>query len=145
MTVVIASGYFDPLHVGHIDYLKKASTLGDRLIVIVNNDEQAKLKKGKSFMPARDRLEIVQALKCVDNTILAKDKDKTVCETLELLARPYVDAGLNVVFAKGGDRTADEIPEASLCKKYGIKIVDGLGPKIRSSSEIVGGQICRTQ
>ena len=138
-TIVIASGYFDPLHVGHVEYLKKAAALGNRLIVIVNNDEQAYLKKGRCFMPAIDRSEIVQALRSVDCTFISFDTDRTVCKTLATVAKPYLDAKIEVIFAKGGDRTSDEILEASTCEELGIKIVDGLGPKIRSSSKIVGG------
>ena len=127
--IVAASGYFDPLHIGHIEYLELAKKLGDRLIVIVNNDAQAALKKGKSFMPLKERMEIVKALRCVDEVIASIDKDKTVCKTLEAL-KPDI-------FAKGGDRTADEIPESSVCKELEIKIVDGLGAKIQSSSDLV--------
>ena len=72
MTVVAVSGYFDPLHVGHLEYLEMAKQLGDKLIVIVNNDKQALLKKGKSFMNENDRAEIVSALKCVDEVFLSQ-------------------------------------------------------------------------
>ena len=127
---VAVSGYFDPIHVGHLEMLEIAKSLGDRLIVIVNNDEQAKLKKGKSFMNERDRLKIVESLKCVDEAFLSIDKDKTQCETLKYL-KPNI-------FAKGGDRTSKEIPESEICAELGIKIIDGLGKKIRSSSELTG-------
>lgn len=136
-TIVIASGYFDPLHVGHIEYLKKAAALGNRLIVIINNDEQAYQKKGRCFIPAIDRSEIVQALKSVDCTFISFDTDRTVCKTLATVAKPYLEAGMEVIFAKGGDRTSEEIPEGPTCEELGIKIVDGLGPKIRSSSKLV--------
>lgn len=127
--IVCASGYFDPLHVGHIEYLEKAKTLGDKLIVIVNNDKQAILKKGKSLMSQEERLLIVGSLKFVDGVFLSIDKDKTVCKSLEFI-NPNV-------FAKGGDRFEGEIPETKICKKLGIKIIDGLGKKIQSSSEII--------
>ena len=130
MKVIATSGYFDPLHVGHLECLELAKNLGDKLIVIVNNDIQAKLKKGKPFMPEQDRVKIVSALKCVDEVILSIDKDKTQCQTLKLL-KPDI-------FAKGGDRTSDEIPESSICNQFNIKIVDGLGTKIRSSSDLTG-------
>jgi len=125
--VVVTSGYFDPLHVGHIECLELAKQLGDKLIVIVNSDFQAKLKKGKSFMNQEDRMKIISALKCVDEVFLSIDKDKTQCESLEYL-KPHI-------FAKGGDRRSSEIPESKLCKELGIKIVDQLGEKIRSSSD----------
>ena len=129
MTVVV-SGYFDPLHVGHIEYLELAKNLGDRLIVIVNNDEQAGLKKGESFMNEEDRLTIVASLRCVDNVFLSIDKDSHVCESLAYL-RPDI-------FANGGDRLNKEIPEAKVCDELGIALVDGLGMKIRASSDYTG-------
>ena len=130
MKVVAVSGYFDPIHVGHLEYLKMAKSLGDKLVVIINSDDQADLKKGKSFMPEEDRLEIVQALRCVDEVFLSIDKDKSVCKSLEHL-KPDI-------FANGGDRSLEEIPETAVMKKYSIEMVDGLGEKIRSSSEITG-------
>ena len=130
MKIVATSGYFDPLHVGHLECLELASQLGDRLIVIVNSDLQAKQKKGKSFMMEEDRLKIVAALRCVDEVFLSIDKDSTQCESLRYL-KPDI-------FAKGGDRTGDEIPEASICRELGIRVVDGLGKKIRSSSSLTG-------
>ena len=130
MKVVATSGYFDPLHVGHLECLELASERGDRLIVIVNSDLQAKQKKGKSFMMEEDRLKIVAALRCVDEVFLSIDKDSTQCESLKHL-KPDI-------FAKGGDRTSDEIPELSICRELGIRIVDGLGKKIRSSSSLTG-------
>ena len=130
MKVVAVSGYFDPIHIGHLEYLKMAKSLGDKLVVIIDSDYQADLKKGKSFMPEEDRLEIVQALRCVDEVFLSIDKDKSVCKSLEHL-KPDI-------FANGGDRSLEEIPETAVMKKYNIEMVDGLGEKIRSSSEITG-------
>ena len=127
---VAVSGYFDPIHIGHLEYLKMAKDLGDYLIVIVNNDYQSNLKKGKSFMNELDRVEIVKALKLVDEVFLSIDKDKTVCKSLEKL-KPDI-------FANGGDRSTDEIPEAEVCVNFNIKMIDGLGDKIRSSSELTG-------
>ena len=130
MKVVATSGYFDPLHVGHLECLELAKQLGYKLIVIVNSDLQAKLKKGKSFMSENDRMKIVSALKCVDEVFLSIDKDKTQCKSLEYL-KPNI-------FAKGGDRMSDEIPESNVCHQLGIQMIDGLGEKIRSSSDITG-------
>lgn len=124
---VVASGYFDPIHVGHIEYLEMAAKLGDKLIVIVNNDNQAALKKGTPFMTEGDRLKIVSSLKCVDEVFLSIDEDPTVCRSLQAVSPD--------IFAKGGDRFVDEIPEATTCKEIGAEIVDGLGMKIRSSSD----------
>ena len=130
MKIVATSGYFDPLHVGHLECLELAKQLGDKLIVIVNSDLQAKLKKGKSFMSENDRMKIVSALKCVDEVFLSIDKDKTQCKSLEYL-KPNI-------FAKGGDRLSNEIPESKTCHELGIETIDGLGDKIRSSSDITG-------
>ena len=134
--VVIVSGYFDPLHVGHLEYLQMASQLGDKLLVIINNDEQAKLKKGESFMSEKDRMEIVFALECVDEVLISCDEDASVCKSIELAAqfKPMAD----LIFAKGGDRNFGEVPEVDVCKKLGIEMVDSLGEKIRSSSEYTG-------
>ena len=127
---VVVSGYFDPLHVGHIEYLELAKELGTKLVVIVNNDYQCVLKKGKSFMKEEDRLKIVKSLSIVDEAFLSIDRDKTVCNSL---------AAINPdIFANGGDRHVKEIPESVICKELGIKMIDGLGNKIRSSSDLTG-------
>ena len=130
MKKVAISGYFDPIHVGHLEYINMAKKLGDKLVVIVNNNYQCELKKGKPFMDEKDRLTIVSNLKNVDEVFLSIDKDKTVCASLEKI-KPDI-------FANGGDRKNYEIPESVICKKYDIKIIDGLGEKIRSSSDLTG-------
>ena len=130
MKVVAISGYFDPIHVGHLEYINMAKKLGDKLVVIVNNNYQCELKKGKPFMDEKDRVTIVSNLKNVDEVFLSIDKDKTVCASLEKI-KPDI-------FANGGDRKNYEIPESVICKKYEIKIIDGLGEKIRSSSDLTG-------
>ena len=130
MRTVAISGYFDPLHVGHLEYIELAADLGDHLTVIVNNDLQCELKKGKSFMPSKDRVRIIQALSVVDTTFLSVDTDLSVCKSLSII-RPNI-------FANGGDRTIGEIPETKVMQKYNIEMVDGLGNKIRSSSELTG-------
>tara|TARA_B100001057_G_C22479986_1_gene806057 strand:+ start:72 stop:479 length:408 start_codon:yes stop_codon:yes gene_type:complete len=130
MKKVCISGYFDPLHVGHLEYINKSKELGDYLVVIVNNNHQCTLKKGKFFMDEKDRVEIIKNLKSVDEVFLSIDKDKTVSKSLEKL-KPSV-------FANGGDRKNYEIPESKICNLYGIKIIDGLGDKIRSSSDLTG-------
>ena len=127
---VAVSGYFDPIHIGHLEYLKMAKGLGDSLVVIVNNNNQCKLKKGKHFMDENDRVEIVKALRFVDEVFLSIDNDRTVCKSLEEI-KPDI-------FANGGDRATSEVPETPVCKKFNIKMVDGLGDKIRSSSSLTG-------
>lgn len=129
MKKICISGYFDPLHVGHLEYIKKSKELGDYLIVIVNNDYQASLKKGKSFMKDTERVEIIKSIKWVDEVVLSIDTDRTVCKTLELI-KPYA-------FCNGGDQTNLTIPEKLICDKYNIKLIDGLGDKIQSSSWLI--------
>ena len=127
---VAVSGYFDPIHIGHLDYLELAKKLGDKLVVIVNNNHQCKLKKGKPFMDELDRMRIVESLGIVDEVFLSIDSDRSVCKSLEEI-KPDI-------FANGGDRATLEVPESVVCKKYNIEMVDGLGDKIRSSSSITG-------
>ena len=134
-TIILTSGYFDPLHAGHLEYLKKAKALGDCLVVIINTDQQAIDKKGYVFQKQEDRMEIVRNLKMVDDVFLSVDTDASVCKSIETLKKIYCRHKL--IFAKGGDRVTSNIPEANVCKELGIEIVDGLGEKIRSSSEIV--------
>ena len=129
MKKVAVSGYFDPLHVGHLELFENARQLGNYLIVIVNTDEQARQKKGYVFMSCEDRMRIVSALKGVDEVVKSIDTDRTICKTLEMV-KPDI-------FANGGDRQNNEIPEARVCRQYGIEIIDGLGAKIRSSSDLV--------
>ena len=127
--IVAASGYFDPIHKGHIEYLRKAKELGDKLIVILNNDEQAVKKKGFSFMHTEEKKLILESLRFVDEVVVSIDNDASVCKSLALI-KPNI-------FAKGGDRYKGEIPESKICEELGIKIIDGLGDKIQSSSELV--------
>jgi|TARA_X000000368_G_scaffold418141_1_gene416742 cytidyltransferase-like protein len=130
MRTVAISGYFDPIHVGHLEYIIEAKKLGDKLVVIVNNNHQCVLKKGKPFMDENDRVRIVSSIKYVDEVFLSIDKDKTVCKSLEKI-KPDI-------FANGGDRKNYEVPESVVCNKYNIEIIDGLGEKIRSSSDLTG-------
>ena len=104
--------------------------LGDKLVVIVNNNNQCVLKKGKPFMDEDDRVRIVKSLSIVDEVFLSIDTDKTVCKSLEAI-KPDV-------FANGGDRATSEVPESLICDKYSIEMIDGLGDKIRSSSSLTG-------
>ncbi len=127
--IVCVSGYFDPIHRGHIEYLELAKKLGDKLVVILNNESQTKQKKGFMFMPIEDKIAILKSIRFVDEVIVSIDKDQTQCATLAKI-RPDI-------FAKGGDRYANEIPEAKICADLSIKIVDGLGAKVQSSSNLV--------
>ena len=126
---VAVSGYFNPLHVGHLEMMEKAKELGGRLVVIVNNDHQVKLKGSVPFLNETDRVKIISAIRWVDEVFLSIDQDKTVCESL-IKVKPDI-------FAQGGDRHQGNIPEADICRRLGIEMVDGLGGKIRSSSTLI--------
>jgi len=128
--IVAVSGYFNPLHVGHLEMITRSKKLGDKLVAIVNNDHQVKLKGSVPFMSQADRLKIVAALRDVDQVFLSIDQDPTVCKSLAKV-KPNI-------FANGGDRKSlNDVPEFGVCSKLGIKMVDGLGKKIRASSKLI--------
>lgn len=130
---VIVSGYFNPIHKGHLEYFNKAKALADELIVIVNNDHQRELKGSKEFQKEDERMIIVSNIKAVDKTILSIDADRTVCATLQMIAEKFGNE-FELAFANGGDQNNDTIPEQSICEEVGIDLIDGLGEKIQSSS-----------
>tara|TARA_B100001250_G_C19539144_1_gene673914 strand:+ start:123 stop:551 length:429 start_codon:yes stop_codon:yes gene_type:complete len=130
---IIVSGYFNPLHKGHIDYFKAARSEGDYLIVIVNNDYQRELKNSKEFMDEKERLLIISELKMVDKVYLSIDRDKTVNKTI-IKIHKELSKKINLIFGNGGDQNNKSIPESSTCNKLGIKLIDKLGNKIQSSS-----------
>lgn len=135
-TAVVVSGYFNPVHKGHLELFEKARTIGDILIVIVNSDHQRKLKGSREFMSEDERLRIVEALKPVDFALISMDEDKTQNRTLKEVWTMF-NRAFNIVFANGGDQTNQSIPEAETCDFLNIKLVDGLGKKIQSSSWIL--------
>ena len=110
MKIVVVSGGFDPLHSGHIAYFKSARKLGDKLVVAVNSDDWLTRKKGRPFMPFHERCNIIQELSCVDQVIGFNDEDDTACNAIfqMLSTKRRSDT---VIFANGGDRTSDNIPE----------------------------------
>ena len=130
---IIVSGYFNPLHKGHIEYFNLAKAAGDQLIVIVNNDFQRSLKGSQEFQLEEERMFIVSNIKSVDKVFLSIDQDRTVCETIrrvhEQLSNSY-----QLAFANGGDQNNQSIPEVPVCQELGIELIDGLGEKIQSSS-----------
>jgi cytidyltransferase-like protein len=128
---VAISGYFNPLHLGHIRYIHSATWLGDKLTVIVNNDNQVLLKSGKLFISENERCEIITALRGVDNVILSIDQDRSVSKTLEMV-RPDI-------FANGGDALPANFLEKEICERLGIQAVFGVGgyTKIQSSSSLL--------
>jgi cytidyltransferase-like protein len=131
--IVIVSGYFNPIHKGHLEYFINAKAQGDLLFVIINSDLQRALKGSKEFQKEDERLFIVQHIKEVDQVFLSIDEDRTVCKTLEML---YTKFGTThqLGFANGGDQSNQSIPETPICKELGIELIDGLGEKIQSSS-----------
>jgi len=133
--VVAVSGGFDPIHIGHVRMFKEAKALGDKLVVIMNNDNWLKKKKGFAFMPEKERAELIRNIKWVDDVILTGHKpnpsDMYVCAELKKL-KPDI-------FANGGDRKLDNIPEVPVCEEIGCKMVFnvGRGGKIQSSSRLL--------
>ena len=130
---IIVSGYFNPLHKGHIEYFHLAKKQGDELFVIVNNDFQRKLKESKVFMNQEERILILNELSIIDKVILSIDQDRTVCKTLNKIYQKFKDQ-FDLYFANGGDQKNESIPELSTCKKLNIGLIQGLGDKIQSSS-----------
>ena len=130
---IIVSGYFNPIHEGHIEYFNNSKVLGDELFVIVNNDYQRELKGSKEFQKEEARLFIVSNIKSVDHCFLSIDTDRTVCKTIEKIALDFGDK-YELYFANGGDQFNDICLERSICDQMGITMVDGLGDKIQSSS-----------
>tara|TARA_X000001036_G_C20523905_1_gene743308 strand:+ start:365 stop:787 length:423 start_codon:yes stop_codon:yes gene_type:complete len=130
---IVVSGYFNPLHKGHIEYFHLAKEQGEKLIVIVNNDKQRELKGSKEFMFEEERLIIINELQIVFKGILSIDEDSTVCKSLEKVYHQYGE-NYKLYFANGGDQINDECPEANICNRLGIGLIDGLGDKIQSSS-----------
>ena len=136
---MIVSGYFNPIHKGHLEYFNNAKDLADELFVIVNSDLQRALKESKEFQKEDERLFIVQNIKAVDTAIISIDKDRTVCASIEAIFETYGDQ-YQLGFANGGDQDNNSIPEAPICKELGIQLIDGLGDKIQSSSWLLNKQ-----
>lgn len=130
---VIVSGYFNPLHKGHLELFEKAKEHGDLLIVIVNNDKQRELKGSKFFQDEDERIKIIRALQIVDIAWISVDQDSTQNQTLKLMVDKFYGS-MNLAFANGGDQTNDTIPEKAICQQFNIELIDGLGDKIQSSS-----------
>ena len=130
---IIVSGYFNPLHKGHLEYFNNAKALCDELFVIVNNDYQRELKGSKPFQDEEERMLIVSNIKAVDKAILSIDQDRTVRQTIAKIAMHYSDTH-ELAFANGGDQNNETIPETLICKELEVALIDGLGDKIQSSS-----------
>jgi len=133
MKIVIESGYFNPLHGGHLDMIEAGKKLGDKLIVIVNNDKQQLLKKGKIILTEDNRARVMVALRDIDEVVVSIDDDPTVIKTLEMIAQKYPNDEL--IFANGGDRSsAKVVPETEVCEKYGIEMLFGIGGESKADS-----------
>ena len=130
---IVVSGYFNPLHKGHLELFENAKQHGDELWVIVNSDEQRELKGSKEFMDEVERWDIIKALRIVDDSLISIDSDATQCMTLQMLAVAH-EKQYTLAFANGGDQDNSTIPEKAVCDEYGIELIDGLGDKIQSSS-----------
>ncbi len=131
--VIIVSGYFNPIHKGHLEYFLNAKQHADKLFVIVNNDHQRALKGSKEFQDENERLFIVSQIKPVDEAFLSIDKDRTVRKSIEKIVNDHSD-NFDFIFANGGDQDNQSIPEAEICNELDVKLLDGLGDKIQSSS-----------
>lgn len=139
-TVVITSGYFNPIHPGHIECLELCKELWDELRVIVNNDLQAKLKTGKDavFQDENFRMKVVSSLRVVDQVFLSIDKDSSVCESIRAVSKSIKDKygdDTEILFWKWGDRFSWNIPEVQVCKELWIEIKDWLWAKSHNSSD----------
>jgi len=135
MKRVIISGYFNPFHTGHLDLVESAGKIGDWVIVIVNNDKQQLLKKGKIILNQDDRVRLVKAVKGIDEVVLSVDQDAPVSKTLRQIAERYPDDEL--IFGNGGDRASTkDIPETAVCEEMGIEMRFGLAKVADSSTRI---------
>lgn len=134
---IIVSGYFNPIHKGHLEYFQNAKKNADELFVIVNSDLQRKLKGSKVFQNEDERMIIINHIKGVDKAFLSIDQDRTVCKTIQKIADTFGHR-YELSFANGGDQSNDTIPEKPICQKLGVKLIDGLGDKIQSSSWLLG-------
>jgi cytidyltransferase-like protein len=130
---VIVSGYFNPLHKGHLELFEKAKEVGDILIVIVNNDLQRELKGSEFFQDEDERIQIIRALSVVDMAWISIDKDSTQNASLKMLVDKFYGT-MKLAFANGGDQNNNTIPEKAICRQFNIELIDGLGDKIQSSS-----------
>ncbi len=138
--LAITSMYANPIHPWHIECLKLSKDISDELWVIINNDYQAKLKRWKdSFQDENFREEVIKSIKYVDKTLISIDKTPCICESLEKLIIEAKESWKfdKIIFTKWWDRFANEIPEAKICKKYWVEIVDWLWEKTHSSSDII--------
>jgi cytidyltransferase-like protein len=134
---IIVSGYFNPIHKGHLEYFNNAKAMADVLFVIVNSDYQRALKGSKEFQKQDERMIIVSNINAVDHAVLSIDQDRSVCATITHIAQTYGQQ-YNLAFANGGDQNNQTIPERPICQEMGVALTNGLGDKIQSSSWLLG-------
>lgn len=141
-TLVIASGYFNPIHKGHIEYLNRSKAIGDFLFVIVNNDYQRLMKGSKEFMNEDERLLVIRNIKAVDEAMISIDENSRLVEkSIEFIYNQMGSKFDRIIFSNGGDQTANTIGEKEICEKLGIELVFELGDKIQSSSWLLKNNI----
>ena len=133
---IIVSRYFNPIHKGHLEYFNNAKAIAYQLFVIVNNDHQRELKGSREFQDEKERMIIVSNIKAVDKAILSIDTDRTVRETIKVIAQQF-GSDFDLAFANGGDQNNDTIPEKPVCDQMNVALIDGLGDKIQSSSWLI--------
>ena len=133
------SGGFDPVHKGHLRMFREASWLGHQVIVGLNSDDWLSRKKGKPFMDFKERKEILEGFKYINQVLAFDDKDETANDIIKQICSLYRDFDVNIYFANGGDRTSDNVPEMKVCDELGVEMIWGVGGgKIQSSSWLIG-------
>ena len=138
-SVIIMSGGFDPVHKGHLRMFREASWLGHQVIVGLNSDDWLSRKKGKPFMDFKERKEILEGFKYINQVLAFDDKDETANDIIKQACSLYKNFDVNIYFANGGDRTSDNVPEMKVCDELGVEMIWGIGGgKIQSSSWLIG-------
>ncbi len=133
------SGGFDPVHKGHLRMFREASWLGHQIIIGLNSDDWLTRKKGKPFMDFKERKEILEGFKYINQVLAFDDKDETANDIIKQICSLYRNFDVNIYFANGGDRTSDNVPEMKVCDELGVEMIWGIGGgKIQSSSWLIG-------
>ena len=137
--IIILSGGFDPIHIGHLRMFKAAKEQSDIVIVGANSDSWLTRKKGKPFMPEYQRIEILKAIKYIDQVYTFNDEDNTACDLIMKVIQFYKnDKNIKIFFGNGGDRNKKTTPEIEFCKQNEIEMIWGVGgDKIQSSSDLI--------